>query len=287
MDGKPKIPCSAAILTLNCRDNLKRCLGTLQDFGELIVLDGNSTDGTPELAREFGAKVYPQVETEEKNVRIANFTAMRIKVLGLTTKDWILSIDSDEYISPESAEEIREFIEKNDCNSVPLIPRLAIIDGKIIKYSPTYPQYFPRVFNKHSGINYKKDKPVHEIVVMPEGVHLQKFKNATFAPWPPYGDCIKKDNFYLSLAEKGYKDDLGGSKTRAGLFIKFWRKAVINIAKAIKIFLKSLGIYLKHGYKDSLPIKYVWRFMRYHFILSYVSFRLPICGISKKIDLKL
>ena len=55
-----KIPCSVGILTLNSGQALRRCLDSLKDFAEIIICDGNSTDNTLEIAREYGAKIVKQ-----------------------------------------------------------------------------------------------------------------------------------------------------------------------------------------------------------------------------------
>lgn len=259
MENQNKIPCSVAMLTLNCRDDLKRCLESLRDFEEIVILDGNSTDGTPELARQYGAMIYPQVETEEKNIRIKDFTTMRLKSFVHTTKDWIFEIDADETIDTELSQEIRNLIREENNNTAVMIPRLAIVNGKIIRHAFFYPDQFIRVWHKNSGITYRAGKEVHEKIFIPDGVEVKFCRGSTRAPWPSYEECLKKDNQYLEIALQN-----ADKFTRRKIFRKAW----INIGKGVYIGLKSLKIYAKHGFKDSLPPKYVWRFMRYHFLIS-------------------
>jgi len=60
-DNWPKV--SFVICTLNCKDNLERCLKSIadQDYPkekvEIIVVDSYSSDGTIEVAESFGAKI--------------------------------------------------------------------------------------------------------------------------------------------------------------------------------------------------------------------------------------
>ena len=105
-----KIPCSIPILTLNSEKHLKQCLESVKDFDDAFLVDGNSTDKTLEIAKEFGVKVYKQVETDEPNVKIKNFTEVRIKAFNLTKYDWYLDLDSDEYLSENLVKKIREII---------------------------------------------------------------------------------------------------------------------------------------------------------------------------------
>ena len=105
-----KIYCSVEILTLNSEKTLERCLESVKDFAEIIVLDGNSTDNTRDIAARYGAKIYPQYDTDERAVRITNFADIRNKGFRRATCDWFMFIDSDEYLSPELAREIREVV---------------------------------------------------------------------------------------------------------------------------------------------------------------------------------
>ena len=95
---------SVAIITLNEEENLPRTLESVQKLlrvlsGEIIIVDSGSTDHTLDIARQFGARVFREPWkgfAEQKN------SAME-KAAG----DWILSLDADEPLEPECAEEIR------------------------------------------------------------------------------------------------------------------------------------------------------------------------------------
>lgn len=55
--AKNKIPISVIIVTKNEEDRLPACLNAVQDFGEIIVMDSSSTDGTKNIASQYNAKV--------------------------------------------------------------------------------------------------------------------------------------------------------------------------------------------------------------------------------------
>jgi len=65
MPSDKKIPASVGILTLNSGKTLRRALNSLTDFAEIIVCDGNSTDDTLEIAREYGAKIIRQYDSDD------------------------------------------------------------------------------------------------------------------------------------------------------------------------------------------------------------------------------
>src|SRR3989338_3337245 len=111
-DKQDKIPCTVGILTLNCAELLKKCLESVKDFAEVIVMDGNSTDGTLEVARQFGCRIERQFSNTETNQVIADFSEVRNRLLKMASYDWYLSLDSDESASPELASEVRKIIQE-------------------------------------------------------------------------------------------------------------------------------------------------------------------------------
>ena len=262
-----KISCSAAILTLNNAGTLGRCLESIKDFTEIILLDGNSTDKTQEIGRTYGAKIYQQQETNEPNIRITDFTAMRLKSLALTTQPWMFWIDSDEYVSEELHQEIQRITA--DPNSDPmtcyLIPRKAVVDGRVIEHAFFYPDQYVRLFSRKSGVTFKPGKRVHEKVLVPDGVRVVTLTGCTYAPWPSNRELMAKDRHYLELIAA---DLNGAGKNRMALL----RVAAINLLKAGYIVLKIVRLHLRHGFCKTLPLRHNLRFIRYHLAISQIWF---------------
>src|SRR5215467_4518218 len=98
---------SVVDITFNEEANLGRTLQSVQPLvadgkGEIIVVDSGSTDRTVEIAKSFGAKVFVE---EWKG-----FAAQKNSALDKATGDWILSLDADEEVTPELAEDIQAAI---------------------------------------------------------------------------------------------------------------------------------------------------------------------------------
>ena len=91
-----KIPCSVPILTLNAEKNLDQCLASLVDFEDVFIVDGNSTDRTHEIAKKYGRPIYKQVDSDEPNVRIKDFSAVRKRAYRRIKSDLRLDLDSEE-----------------------------------------------------------------------------------------------------------------------------------------------------------------------------------------------
>src|SRR6202140_212828 len=97
------LPVSVIIPVRNEARNLPRCLESLRGAGEIYVIDSGSTDETADIARSFDAKIvlfhYHGGWPKKRQ------WAMDTLPLAY---DWILLLDADEVLSPESAEEIRQ-----------------------------------------------------------------------------------------------------------------------------------------------------------------------------------
>src|SRR5947207_13110208 len=91
---------SVTILTKNCHETLAATLESLKDMPEIVILDTGSIDRTLEIASQFSqVKIF---KTEFKG-----FGPLHNEVSEKASYDWILSIDSDEVVTPELLEEIR------------------------------------------------------------------------------------------------------------------------------------------------------------------------------------
>lgn len=136
-----KIKISVVVNTYNEEKNLARCLESVKDFAdEIVVVDMHSADKTAEIAKKFKAKVYYHEYT--RYVEPArNFALQK------ATGDWILLIDGDEEIPFTLKEEIKKITQENRVDFVK-IPRRNIIFGKWIKYSRWWPDYLIRFFKK-------------------------------------------------------------------------------------------------------------------------------------------
>ncbi|MBP2650799.1 MAG: glycosyl transferase family 2 [Firmicutes bacterium] len=87
---------SLCMIAKNEGKNLRRCLqSVIGVVDEMIVVDTGSTDNTCEIANEFGAKV-------ERFAWNGSFSDARNRSIDLAKGDWILFLDADEELTPES-----------------------------------------------------------------------------------------------------------------------------------------------------------------------------------------
>lgn len=266
-----KIPASIAILTLNSGQTLRHCLNSVKDFDDVYVLDGNSTDDTLAIAKEFNIPAHKQYNTEEPNVQIKNFTEIRMKADALAKHAWVFWLDSDEYVSQALVDAIRRILaDQPSPKNAYYAQKIMMMGDKEIKYSWHDSPYTMRLYNWQSGIVWKKSKAVHEKLFIPDDIRVVNIPHACYSHFTPsYRAAVKKDDYYLSLVRQKMFLKNGAAKSRKPIIFSI----IKNLLRAVNIFYKSAKMYCRHGFRETLPFRHVWRYMRYHIIISYYRCR--------------
>ncbi len=144
---------TVTILTKNNEETLGSVLESVCSFDEVILLDTGSTDTTLELAQ-----IYPNVKVFKSP--FIGFGPLHNLAAQYASHDWILSLDSDEVLTPELAEEILAV--KLDPQKVYSFPFDNYFNGKHIKWCGWYPDRHIRLYNK-TATSFTDDQ-VHEKV---------------------------------------------------------------------------------------------------------------------------
>ena len=76
--------------------------------GEIVIVDTGSTDATPRIAAQYGAKAI------SFDFAVVDFAAARNRALASATGRWILMLDADETLDAASAPEIERLIALNE-----------------------------------------------------------------------------------------------------------------------------------------------------------------------------
>ncbi len=259
-----KIPASVTILTRNSAATLERCLASVQAFDDIVVLDGNSTDGTRAIAERYGARVLPQTDSAEPAVRITDFTEVRQKSFDAAKHDWVYMIDSDEWASPEQVEAVRGLVAADRTDEVYLFRKLAVLGERVVRHAYYYPDYSLRMLAKSGGAHWVAGRRVHERIVFPERVRQVRRDEPVYSLQPPYRDALRKDEYYLRLALDRYR----GVPRR-----RMVRNAAINVAKGCLILGRVAAVHLRHGFRDTMPPMQHLRYPRYHWRLAWLLAR--------------
>ncbi len=136
------VPISAVVLSHNEAANLPRCLRALRGCAEVVVVDDGSTDDSPRVAADCGARVVLHP--------FEHFAGQRnwaMQAAGLA-HDWVLHLDADEVVTPELLEEIRARLPGLAPGAVGWIARRVMLGETWLRRSADYPVYVPRLLHR-------------------------------------------------------------------------------------------------------------------------------------------
>jgi glycosyltransferase involved in cell wall biosynthesis len=162
-----RAPISVTLITLNEAENLRRALESVAWADEIIVVDSGSTDGTPELAAQLGARVTHQPWL--------GYGAQKNVAHRMAKNPWILNIDADEAVSPELAREIQAWIASPESaqSGGATMPRKTFYWNRWILHGGWYPNRIARL-GKNQSSRWTEPK-VHEKLLI-EG-QIAEFRN--------------------------------------------------------------------------------------------------------------
>jgi glycosyltransferase involved in cell wall biosynthesis len=178
MNTKPTL--SVILIANNESSNILDCLASVSFADQIVVVDSGSTDNTVELARSVGAHVLQTSDWP-------GFGAQKNRALDLATCDWVFSIDADERVTPELAQQLKAAIKLGvnadaqiDAENVSTIgltpserhlafeiPRLTQFCGQWIRHCGWTPDHVLRLFRRGSA-RFSNDL-VHERIVQSQG----------------------------------------------------------------------------------------------------------------------
>jgi glycosyltransferase involved in cell wall biosynthesis len=185
----PKI--SAYILTFNEAEKIKAAIETVLWADEIVVVDSNSTDGTPEIARSLGVRVV--------QVPFKGFGDLRNQAIEACQYDWIFSLDADERCTEAVRDEILTTLAGPAVHDVYRVPRRNYLMGRRIRGSGWYPNFRqPQLFRKGS-LRYTLE-PVHEGYEIRSRMPVGTLRNAIWQfPFRDLDEVVAKMNRYSSL----------------------------------------------------------------------------------------
>ncbi len=130
------------MLSHNEAANLPRCLRALRDCAEIVVVDDGSTDDSPRVAAECGARVvaHPFVSFADQRNWAMDQAGLR--------HDWVLHLDADEVVTPEGLAEIRSRLPSLSPGAAGFLARKVMLGEKWLRFSADYPVFVPRLIHR-------------------------------------------------------------------------------------------------------------------------------------------
>jgi len=201
---------TAVIITFNEADRLQKCLPPLSFCKEIIVVDSGSTDGTQELARQMGARVIHR--------DMDGHGAQKAFAVQQATTDWVLSLDADEYLTPELAQNIKDLFANGTPPQVGYkVRRRFFFLGQELKRGGESKQGYVRLFNRTHG-NFNNAAIHDKVVITGQTPLLAGF--LLHESYRDLSDYFKRFNRYTShTAEELYKQ--GKKASWVQIYLRF------------------------------------------------------------------
>jgi glycosyltransferase involved in cell wall biosynthesis len=146
---------TVTILTKNSSKYLRKVLDALTQFDEVLIFDNGSKDNSLAVAKE-----YPNVNIIEGEFE--GFGPTHNRASSLAKNNWILSIDSDEVVTPEMSKEVLTAMLEDDCAYS--FPRHNFFNERWIRWCGWYPDRQVRLYNR--TMTKFTDAQVHEAIIV-------------------------------------------------------------------------------------------------------------------------
>lgn len=224
---------SATIITLNEERNIDRCIRSLKDVAdEIIVLDSHSTDDTEKICAEHGV-IFKARDWE-------GYSDSKNYLNSMAKYDYILSIDADEALDDDLKQSILEVKKLND-PEVYTVNRLTNYCGQWIKHSGWYPDIKLRLFPK-KGCCWEGEF-VHEELVYPCNLEVQQLNgHLEHYSYYSFKEHRERADKYSTLTAQKMK--------KAGKNASVIKPYLSGLARFISMYLINGGIWDgKMGFK--------------------------------------
>jgi glycosyltransferase involved in cell wall biosynthesis len=158
------VPVSVVIITKNEAAFIGNCVkmaALITD--DIVVVDNDSTDGTPVIATRYGCRVFQK--------SWSGYGANKNKGIAQARYNWILSIDADEVPDEELVKAIHS-LKFDDTNVVYDIRFRSYFGNKLIRFGNWGNDHHLRLFNR-TTVKWGETE-VHETLLMPENIKIEK-----------------------------------------------------------------------------------------------------------------
>jgi len=242
------IPLSVVILAKNEATRIVDCIRSVSWASEVLVVDDESTDDTARIAESLGARVLRRkmdVEGRHRNWAYAQ-----------TKLEWVLSLDADERVSPELAQEIQSMLRNGAAYETYAIPRRNYLGDSWVRHGGWYPSAQLKLFKK--SVFRWEETTIHPRAISdrPWGTLRHDLIHLSYRD---RADFIKKTDRHTTLEAQKWLAD--GRKMDLGKAL--WR----TMDRFVRSYL------FKQGFRDGRIGWFVARMAAAYQWLSYSKYR--------------
>ena len=220
---------STVIICLNEEKNIGRCLDSVKDIAdEIIVLDSFSTDNTVAIAEEKGARVIQET--------FKGYIQQKNRAIELATHNYVLSLDADEALDPLLIDSISKAREKFTSPAYRM-NRYSNYCGKFIRHGSWYPDAKIRLFDKRVA-RWGGTNPHDKIVLTGEMMFKHLKGNILHYSYKTVSEHVNQNNKFSTVAAEA----LFANGKRTNLF-----KVFVN-----PVWAFLLSYIIRAGFLDGL-----------------------------------
>jgi glycosyltransferase involved in cell wall biosynthesis len=271
------VPVSVLIPVKNEAANLPRCLASVAWAAEVFVVDSQSTDGTQLISQRQGAQViqfeYNGGWPKKKEWSLRNLPF---------THEWVLLLDADEVMPPESEAEIRAIVTGDSTNCAGYwINRRFFFLGQWLRHA-YFPNWNLRLV-KHKAARFERlaegdtqsgDNEVHEHLLV-DGETKKLASLMDHYAFPTVASFVEKHNRYSNW-EASVALQTGGAQNAAELQKGNvgWRRRLKGWARKLpcRPTLRFLYVYIwQRGFLDGRAGFYFARLHAFYEFLTVVK----------------
>jgi glycosyltransferase involved in cell wall biosynthesis len=139
---------TTVILTSNSETTVLKSINSTLFSDEILIVDDNSTDKTLELIKSINNPKINIVQNKLNN----DFSAQRNLGLKSAKGEWVLFLDSDEYLTKKLKAEIQNILNSNPPYEGFYLKRKDLFLGKILKYGETGNIKLLRLAKRNKGL---------------------------------------------------------------------------------------------------------------------------------------
>ncbi len=246
-------PISATLITFNEEINIGEALQSVAWADEIVVVDGGSTDGTLDICRKHGARIFHRDWT--------GYVDQKSFAVERALHDWIFSLDADERPSAVLRDEIKILRREGFAHAGYKIPRVAFFMGRWIRHGDWYPDHQLRLFDRNRG-RWQGGR-VHESV-RTEGVPGYLKGEILHFTYRSLSDYLRRLETYSALAAADYSQKgktSGGTTLLANPFITFAKAYLLKrgfldgVPGLMVAIMGAVSVYFKYAKLYELQLK--------------------------------
>jgi glycosyltransferase involved in cell wall biosynthesis len=244
---------SVAIIARDAAKHIEACLASVAWADEIVVSDSGSRDGTPDICRANGARVYSD--------DWLGFGPQKNRCVERAAGPWILNLDTDERVIPALRAEIEKLLANGTDQDAFAIPRRNYFLRRWVRHGGWSPDYCVRLFCK--GRARFSDRLVHEALEVPSGRIGRLQGTLEHFTYGSISDYLERMDRYSALGAAQLR-----AEGRRARFIDLMLRPPLTFARMLLLRQGwrdgTLGVVLAGLYACSTLMKYarLWELSR-------------------------